>query len=345
MKKISTVFFLSLVSFALFGQAKPDWLDNNIRNLKFPPDVFLTGFAQRALEKSISNEIEQAKLDAQADLTKQIRSMIKTKTQSSLSTQSVNGQYDERESFENESSVETNSEITGMKTEVYHDKSTNNIYAFAYANKYELIGYYKSNLSVNVGQIESFVKTAQDLEATGEKAKARQQIEMAKPLFSKVRYAQDLLTAIDPNVSQEELQQQKTESLYNLLTQMQARLAQGVYVFVESSEDLSGQKVDIVANKVKAELAKNGCSFVETAKQADFRLSIKTTTRKISEQGNIVFCYADVTVGLFDNHKQKNVYNDEFSQKGGSTTYERAAREAFQDAAQTVVGKIIAWIK
>ena len=334
-----------LIPLALFGQEKPDWLDENLRNTKFPANVFLTGFAQRVVEKGISNEIEQAKLDAQADLTKQIRLMIKTKTQSSMSSQSINGQYDERENFENESSVETNAEIVGVKTETWHDKSANSVYAFAYTNKYELIGYYKSNLSVNLGQIESFIKTAQELETNGEKAKARQQLENAHPIFPKIRYAQDILTALDNNISAEDLQQEKTETYYNTFTQMQARLAQGVYMYVESREDLFGQKVDIVANKVKAELAKNGCSFVENIKQADFCLKLNTSVRQSDSSQGLEFCYADTSVELYDNHKQKAVYSDQISQKGGANTQDKAGRKAMNDVAPKIAEKLKNWIQ
>jgi len=218
MKKIALTILLKTVSLILLGQGNPDWLDENLRNAKFPANVYYTGFAYSDVpqNKSLQKVTQQIKTEAQADLSKKIRMQVSSKSQSNLAATSANGHYNESESFINQSSTESNTEVVGVKTESYYDPKAKLVYAFAYSNKYELIGYYKSNLSVNIGQIESLVTTAQDLEGTGEKAKARQQIEMAKPLFSKVRYAQDLLTAIDPNVSQEELQQQKAESLYNL---------------------------------------------------------------------------------------------------------------------------------
>ena len=335
-----------LCSFTLFGQGTPPtWLDKDFRGMKYPADVYLTGFAERIVEKNISEETQKAKTEAQADLVKQVRAVLQTKTQSGISVQSINGHYDEQESFNQQSISESNAEIVGMKTETYFDQKAKTIYAFAYTNKYELIGYYKSNLSVNLNQIESFVKTAQDLEANGEKAKARQQLELAKPIFSKLRYAQDLLTAIDVNATVEDLQQQKTETLYNSFTQMQAHLAQAVYVYVESKEDLFGQKVDIVANKLKAELATKGCSFVENPAQADFNLKLNVSTRYSSSEDNLVFCYADTQVELYDTRKQKVVYSDEIAQKGGSVSQDKAARKAMSDVAPQIIGKLKSWIE
>ena len=346
MKKIAiTALFISL-SFALAGQGIPDWLDEDFRRMKFPETVYLTGFVYRIVENGVSETTQQAKIEAQADLVKQVRLMLKSKTQTQSSAQSINGRYEERESFANQTSAEANAEIIGMKTETYLDQKAQLVYAFAYANKYELTGYYKSNLTINIGQIESFVKTATDLEANNEKSKARQQLENARPIFEKIRSAQDLLIAIDANTSIEDLQQTKTESLYNQLTQMQARLAQGVYVYVQSSEDLFGVSVNIVTDKLMGVLAKRGCSFVDDSDQADFILSLSATARKI-ENGStsIVFCYGDVTVELYSNSKQKTVYRDEISHKGGSNNYERAGRKAFEDVAALIADKISAWIE
>ena len=329
----------------LFAQTKSDWLDENYRNTKYPQNAFLTGFIYRIVENGISETTQQAKIDAQADLVKQVRLMLKSKTQSQSSALSINGKYDERESFDNQTSAEANAEIVGMKTETCFDPKSNLVYAFAYVNKSELIGYYKSNLSLNVNQIESFLKTAQDLEIAGEKAKARVQCESAKPLLEKVRSAQDLLTAIDVDISSDDLQQAKTESLHNLLAQMLARLAQGVYVYVEDNEDLFSVKVNIIANQLKADLAKNGCSFVETPEQADFKLKINVSTRPSSYQGGIMFCYADAQVELYDIRKQKVVYSDEIEQKGGGVSQDKAGRKAMSDVVPCIFEKLKPWIE
>jgi hypothetical protein len=320
-------------------------LDADFREMKYPSNVYFTGFAYRAVEKDIAEEIKQAKLDAQADLVKQIRLVLQSKMQNNTLAQSINGKYDEVERFENKISAEASAEIVGMKTETHIDTKSKLVYAFAYANKYEAIGYYKSNLSMNINQIESFLKTAQDLEINAEKSKARQQVEMAKPFFSKVHYEQEMLIVFDSNISSDDMQQSKMENLYNQFTQMQARLAQAVYVFVESNENLFGKNVDIVANKVKSDLSVNGCSFVENTSNADFLLKITASTRSSSTYEEMIFCFVDVTIELFDNHKQKVVYSDEIVQKGGSNSLEKAGRKVMSDVAAKIVEKINNWIK
>jgi len=348
MKKPVLLFLFLFAFLTIFCQESvPEWLSKSSRELRYPNEIYFTGFVFNFVEqdKSLQQYIENVKTEAQAELVKQIRLKIEAKTQSKIFSQNANGNYSESEIFLSEATTTADAEIVGIKTETHYDKTENKIYAFAYANKYEIMGYYKSNLSMNLNQIESFVKTAKDLENNGEKAKARQQLEMAKPLFSKTRSAQEMLVTLDGNATPDDLQQSKTELLYNTVTQLQAKLAQGVYVYVESNENLFGQKVDIVANKVKAELAINGCSFVNNANDADLLLNINVSTRISSQENSIVFCYADTTVELYDNHKQKMVYSDEIAQKGGANTQDKAGRQAMNDVAKKVVEKLKNWIQ
>jgi hypothetical protein len=342
MKKTAiTICFLS-VFLALFGQGTPAWVSENIRDLRYPSETFYTGFVYNIVEqgKSPQSYIEHSKTDAQADLVKKIRLRIEAKTQSNVYTQSTNGNYNENEIFQNEAKTYAEAEIVGIKTESYYDKATSTVYAFAYANKYELIGYYKSNLSLNITQAEGILQTAQALEANREKAKARQQCEAVLPLLAKVRYAQDLISVIDINASFEDLQQAKTNNIYSTLKQMQARLAQAVYVYIVSNESLFGKSENIIANKIKADLAQKGCSFVETAESADFQLKIDVDVRLSSQSEGMVFCFADVKIELFDTNKQKTVFGDAFSEKGGSSSQEKAGRKAMEYASTKIVEKL-----
>ena len=347
MRKIAATLSLTMVFLVLHGQEKPRWMDEYQREQNYPAGVYFTGFTYGEMpqNKSLQDVTQQLKTEAQAELSKKIRLQISSSSQSSMEAVSNNGRYSESETFLNQATTESNTEVVGIKTESHYDEKTRMVYAFAYANKYELTGYYKSNLTLNLTQLEGLLQTAQDLETNGEKSKARQQLEATKPLFAKVRYAQDLLTAIDANTPSDDLQQAKTESLNNQCVQMQARLAQAVYIYVKSYENLFGQNVDIVANKVKAELAVSGCSFVDEAEEADFQLSIRVTTRTSDKLDDFVFCYADTAVELFDNHKQKVVYSDEISEKSGSNSLDKAGRKAMGNAAITIVEKLNNWIR
>jgi hypothetical protein len=338
MKKSSLTFYFLLLTLLLSGQTSPRWINDAWRESSYPQNIYYSAFVSADAIKETINAVENA-------AKRKILENVRVKLKSELINRSEDHGTIEtlREYTKDEVQSLAEAEIVGIKVESY--KAANIIYAFAYVNKYELIGYYKSNLSVNIGQIASFVKTAQDLEASGEKSKARKQLETAVPIFIKVRYAQDLLTAIDPNIIAGELRQVEIEQYYNILTQMQARLVQGIYVFIESQENLFGKILTIAANQIKSELAKNGCSFTDNIEQADFKLRLNISTREIGQQGNIVFVAADTQIELYDTHKQKIIYNDEIAQKGSSISKEKAGRIALNNVAPKVMEKLMPWLK
>jgi len=346
-KKIAITIFLLSAFFSVKGQAVPGWLDVDFRREKFPENNYFTGFASGEISggRSLQEVTQKMITDAKADLSRKIRVQITTSTQSEMTAKSVGWQYRESESFINRAETESSAEVVGIKTESYYDTRTRIIYAFAHVNRYELIGYHKGNLNMNLSQAEGLLKTAKDLESAGEKAKARQQCEAASPLLEKVRVSQDMLTAISPGISSNDLQQVRTETIHNQLTQLHAQLAQAVLVFVVNKEYLFDEQVNIVANQLKAELAKSGCSFVDNAKKADFKLTINVSTRHANTNNNFVFCIADTQVELFDNRKQKIVYSDMISQRSGDTSQEKAARRAMTDVVKKVSEKLKPWIE
>lgn len=352
--KINRLIILIVASLALFpcvviaqGTA-PIWLDNDIRNLQYSQDKYYSGFAEISInqDETYENTINRAKQRAIGELSEKIRVTIHSlKTQIDVSIGGSDIEEQIRSQFSSVIQTGSQTEVTGINIDSWYNEKNHTAYAFAYVSKADLENYYKSNLFMNLTQVEGLMKTANDLVIVGEKAKARGQCELAKPLFDKIRWAQDMITAIDPNSSPEDLLLTKTETMQNLLTQMQAQLAQSVYVYVEDNEDLFNKQVNIVANQLKAELAKNGCSFVENQEQADFKLKITVSTRHSSYDDGIVFCFADAQVELYDIHKQKIVYSDEIAQKGGGISQDKAGRKAMADVVLIISEKLKPWIE
>ncbi|MDR3327470.1 MAG: hypothetical protein LBT04_05005, partial [Prevotellaceae bacterium] len=402
-------------------------------------ETFLTGFAEGNINgnETVDRALERIKTTAQSQLIENIKVSMSSNTRSEMYSNSVNGNYIEDESLYNATEKSSAAEIVGMKVESYYDKKSKMVYAFVYANKHELLGFYKAKLSsdvmqlegilqtaknlevnkekakarqqlpaiqpllvkihasqelliaidtkiaaedlqqakvkqmlddlaqiqarldvkyeilekfqnrltTNITQIDGFLKTATELENSGEKPKARQQCEMAKNALVTVRTIQDSMVMVEPKITSNELQTAKTEQFHNEITQMSARLAQAVLVFIKSNEDLFGAKVNIVANKLKSELAVNGCSFIDDETKADLKFKINVSTRESSSNGNIVFCFVDVSYELYDAHKQKVVFSDEIAEKGGSTSQDKAARKAMENAVNKIINKISIYIK
>jgi len=126
---------------------------------------------------------------------------------------------------------------------------------------------------------------------------------------------------------------------------MQARLAQAVLVYVESNEILFDTYTNLIANRVKADLATRGNSFVDDMEQAHFVLTINANARFSSQNYNIAFSFADVEVRLFDNHRNRIVFADEFSERAGANTKINAGRRAMENSANRISQKLNNWLE
>jgi len=342
-----SVILLVTVSLLLAGQGKPDWLDENLRRMNYPENVFITGFAWNELTggKTLQDATQQVKTEAQANLTRKILVQITSRATTEITAVSVSGQYRETESFSGSTTAESDVELAGLNTVSYYDPATGIVYAFAAVRRDDLASYYSSNIAMILAQTEGLLQTAQNLEAAGEKVKARQQCERADSLLAKVRSAQHLLTAIASNIASDKMQQAKTETLRDRIAQMQARLAQAVLVYIKSEEKNFSAPTTVVANQLKSSLSAKGCSYTDDPAQADFRIFIEATTRRHSNEFGFTVCFADVAFRLFDVRKDKTVFQDEFSQKGISTSLETAGRKALEDAVPAIADKIKEWIQ
>ncbi|MCL1968091.1 MAG: hypothetical protein FWF65_00780 [Bacteroidetes bacterium] len=66
--------------------------------------------------------------------------------------------------------------------------------------------------------------------------------------------AQDVLVALDRNAH---IQRDKTAQYRSDIIQALARLAQSMYIYLESTEDMFGKNSALISNKIKSILSKN----------------------------------------------------------------------------------------
>jgi hypothetical protein len=333
-----------LLSLALAGQEiAPNWLERSGRERAYPSNTFITGFASERLAANADvNEVKKRlETEAKKNLSESIRMKIESEIRTSDHSLQTDGKENTVSAYDAAVHSSSDAEIVGVKTDAHFDSRTNTVYAFAYANKYELAGYYKANINMLLTQAESALRTAEQLEQSGDKGKARKQCEASLPVLEQVRYAQGLLAAIDA-ADRASLQQAKTEALHNAATQMFARLAQAVYVYVESKETNFGETVHLLEPKLKAALSEHGCSFTADRDEADWILSIEASTRRGSEISGIYMVFLDVIVSLVERKSGKEIYKNNFTDlKGGSTDYDRAGRKAYDGGVGKIAGEVV----
>jgi hypothetical protein len=327
------------------SQTEPAWLKDSWRTEQYPANTYITGFVQDEKNKneSTAEATERVKNMARANLSESILASVQSVSDSYSQSILENGSESVKETFKSDIKVSTNLELNGVKIESFI--KNNMIYGFAYANKYEIIGYYKANLTMQVQQIEGMIATANELENNREKVKAKNEFAKTLPIFTEITKSQGILSAIDKNISEDDLKMQKTMSLYNEVAQASARLAQGVIVFLTTNEDLFGDRTMAIENNLKAILAENGCNFTTNDENADWKILINATSREYNQKDDFYFSYVDAEVKLFKAPSDKHVYQNVFSQKGAhGKSYSAAAKKGYDDISKQISEKILVWI-
>lgn len=345
LKQAILLLFLVILFKGLNAQSEPAWMMEAWRAEQYPSNVYIIGYAQdeKNKDESISEAIERIKDLASANLSESILSSVKSINDSYKQSIMEGDSESIKETFKSEIKVTSNLKINGIRVESF--VKDNMIYGFASANKYEIIGYYKANLNLQIQQIEGFINTGTELESNNEKSKAKEQFSKALPIFDQVKEAQGIISAIDKNITNEELKMQITMKLYNDVIQANARLAQGIIVYITTDEDIFGEKTIATENGLKAVLAENGCRFTKNEDEADWKIDISATSREFNYSNSVYFSYVDAEVKLFKAPSDKHVYQNEFSQKGAhSKSYKEAAIKAYKDIGKQISEKILNWI-
>lgn len=345
LSKLFFTYLFLLVSLFVKAQDDPAWLEESWRTEQYPSNVYVKGYAQDGINanETRADAVERVKNFARANLSESIISTIKSINESYSESVMVGDNETVSESFTSNINVTTDIEINGVNIDTYvKDKI---VYGFAYANKYEIIGFYKANLKMQIQQIEGFLNTANQLEQNREKKKALDEFCKAEPIFEEVAKSQGILSAVGKNITEEDLQMKKTMRLYNEVVQAKARLAQGIIVYLETIEDIFGDSTTTIENNLKGILAENGCRFTKDETEADWKIKIKATSREYNLANKVYFSYVDAEVKLFKAPSDKHMYQNEFSQKGAhSKSYKSAAYNAYDEISKPISEKILNWI-
>jgi hypothetical protein len=332
------VFFLLFIPVAAFAQ-KPSWATGMGSDDNYPRTHYLTGFAVNE-GKETPLFIKTLKASAKSELIEGI--IVSVQSAKQLHKSEQHGEISE--DYTATTSSFADADINGLKIDYYYDSKIQTGYAFAYANKSEVKGYYKANISFLIQKVEAAMDNAAQAEQEN-KGKARKMYEEIKPLFKDLDFAQSLLIAIE---GQEDDTQQiaKSLALKTEVTNAISRLQSAVIVYIQSQEKNFDKTVHLLEPKLKAELSKQGCSFTPTRENADWILTIDASTRKGSELDGIYIAFLDADITLVERKTNKEIYANNFTDlKGGGIDYEKAGRKAYDGSLQRITKEIITSIE
>ena len=337
------------ISVGMIAQTMPDWYDLDMQRLTYPDAEYFKGKAEDIYH---SNEnLEQA--------TKRISDVARGEAAASIRVQVNNTTtiYTEEhskqllylpvveETFSRETRTSTDIEIPGMQVETWQNPQTKTIAAFAYVKKSSLIRQLEKKITVALAKIETTLEQTDQLFANGQKMQARDMAAKCLPLLVEVDETQKLLAAVDMNADRESLQLDETQALQKRLTEIANQLKNGINIYIACTADIFGTNYAALKGEIQGKLSKMGCSFVESAAQADWAISIKASARKYSKDErdglSTYFCYADATISLYKMLTDQRVYESKISEKGGHTfDYEHAAADAYKYLAAKLIGII-----
>jgi hypothetical protein len=193
MKKISCLFLLFLP--AVLMAQEPQWIDYSWRTSAYPEkDYFMTFISGEVSEnqdaKSLLDEYEE---QAKAALIQQIQVSL----QAATDYQVANIDAATTEAFRMRSQSLSKAQITGLRTERYHDRKKSLAFAIAWAKKSELKYFYRNAVSRLMEQIKNQKLTADNYRSKNDQQQALKTYYETMPVFTELEEAQFILLALE----------------------------------------------------------------------------------------------------------------------------------------------------
>lgn len=345
--KLSLIAITMTAAFPSWAEEPPLWYQEN-RNVRYPQELYFTGYAEGKLQEGESEEkaINRLKQEAQVEAASSIRMTVE-KTLTDVNRSELvrsAGAFDEQvtEYFESHTQIRVGMEIPGMKVEVWKNEKKQEVAAFAYVKKSELAKKLEHQIIAGNTRAEMVSENVERLLEEGRKPEARRMLEEGLLLFDEVEQAQMLLLAVDDEA---DLQLEETVSLKLAMQNRLSELRHAVRICLNSKVDLYGSSYSKLQNEIKGILSADGCSFVTEPEQADWLICIEAAAREYNHvkvgRSTTYFSYVDARISIDKITTGQRIYEDEITVKGGHTLgFEEAARSAYEEISKRI-GSVI----
>lgn len=325
----------------------PIWCNDEYRDTNYPSNTYYTGYATYIKQRHETKESATTKAQelAYKELAQQITVNISSSSQNIISANSINGNYDEQEIFQQVSSIATNANVTNTKTNDYFDPNTSIAYAFVYVEKDDLINSYTKSLDMLVIQMRNHLETANTLITQNEKSVAQKECESVFRLIPQAANHMEMLAIINPDFDHTGYSTELS-LLRNNATKLKSSLSQSILVYLEVNGEMQPGLKDMLFDEVMNSLTeKASCSSVSDKSNADYKIIASPSLRYSSYDGGIYYIYADIELQLFNCFNKRVTYTNSYSAKGAASAESKASRKALQKAAKQIADDLILKIK
>ena len=199
MKRLVYSLILTLFISVSFAQ-KPSWVNYEARTMKYPESGYLVGFSSEVIvKKDIPRDdiLERLSGYAKDKLVQSVLTEIKSTTTMNINT--TNGFTNEE--LKSASVASSDAQIAGLTVETYYENTKRDdvAYAFAYAEKKEVINHYENLIKTYLDRFNTDFGIAQDAQKNRDNQKALKILFGFQKDFRDVEHAQTLLVTMTGN--------------------------------------------------------------------------------------------------------------------------------------------------
>ena len=330
-------------SILAFGQnTTPMWCNDEWRAGNYPHELYVQGFVVGEVQagESIEQTLQRIKEKAQAEAVQNITTSVEYTSSSIVQSDQLSGTmgFSEmtRELFSTSTTIHSSlKDIPNLSVESWHNPKTNDVYAFAWVKKTDLVRTLKKQIITHVTRAEMAIEEGEGLLAEGEKGAARKAIAKAIEHLQKVEEQQKVVQSVDSSTELEDIAFADSNALKQRTTVLYQQLKNGVTVYVGGDVSIFDKSYPTFIQQIKQEISPTGCTFSMSETDADWAIRLQGTTHEYNtlQTGSYTayFVLAEVTLQIVKGNTRSVIYEGSFSEKGSHTlNREEAAKEAYK---------------
>ncbi len=302
--------------------------------------------AGESIEQTLQRIKEKAQAEAVQNITTSVEYTASSLVQSDQHSGTIGFSEMTRELFSTSTTIHSSlQDIPNLSVESWHNPKTNEVFAFAWVKKTDLVRTLKKQIISHITRAEMAVEDAEGLLAEGEKGAARKSITKAIEYLQQVEEQQKVVQSVDSNTEMEDIAFAESNALKQRATALYQQLKNGVSVYIGGEITIFDKSYPTFIQKIKQEISPMGCTFSTNEVEADWIIRLQGTTREYNtlQTGayTAYFVLAEVVLQIVKGNTQSAIYEGSFSEKGSHTlNREEAGCAAYAEVYQQVADKI-----
>lgn len=302
--------------------------------------------AGESIEQTLQRIKEKAQAEAVQNITTSVEYTASSLVQSDQHSGTMGFSEMTRELFSTSTTIHSSlQDIPNLSVESWHNPKTNEVFAFAWVKKTDLVRTLKKQIISHITRAEMAVEDAEGLLAEGEKWAARKSITKAIEHLQQVEEQQKVVQSVDSNTEMEDIAFAESNALKQRATALYQQLKNGVSVYIGGEITIFDKSYPTFINQIKQQISGMGCTFSTNEVEADWIIRLQGTTREYNtlQTGayTAYFVMSEVILQIVKGNTQSVIYEGSFSEKGSHTlNREEAGCAAYAEVYQQVADKI-----